>query len=84
MRKPHFIEIVRKIRNYILLIFPASRWKNGTCKLNRGCSFAHGEKELTAWNEHLEKMEKEMKKKTDEKKEKAIDGRLKSSSNKVL
>ena len=30
------------------------------CKLGRGCTFAHGEKELTAWNEHLKKMEKEI------------------------
>lgn len=31
------------------------------CKFGRGCTFAHGEKELTAWNEHLTVMEKEMK-----------------------
>lgn len=30
------------------------------CKLGRGCTFAHGDKELAAWNEHLEKMAKEM------------------------
>lgn len=45
------------------------------CKFGRGCTFAHGEKELTAWNEHLKVMEKEMKriemkKKTEEEKKK--------------
>ena len=30
------------------------------CKLGRGCTNAHGDKELAAWNEHLEKMAKEM------------------------
>lgn len=69
----------------ILLIFPASSWKDGACKLNRTCTFAHGEKELTAWNEHLERMEKEMKMKGDGKeKESKIDGHLNGSLNKVL
>ncbi|XP_015762501.1 PREDICTED: uncharacterized protein LOC107341573 [Acropora digitifera] len=31
-------------------------WKNGTCKLNKECTYAHGEDKLNAWNEHLEKM----------------------------
>jgi len=66
------------------LIFSDCRWANGTCKLHRECTFAHGEKELEAWNEHLEKMEKERKMKTEEGKEvKRTDGHPKSSSNKV-
>ena len=40
------------------------RWTKGACKLGRGCTFAHGDKELEAWNEHLEKMENEMKRET--------------------
>ncbi|KAJ7378377.1 hypothetical protein OS493_023632 [Desmophyllum pertusum] len=53
-------------------------WTKGTCKLNKSCTFAHGEKELTAWNEHLEKMENELKTKTEEekKKEQTEDGAL--------
>ncbi|KAK2571999.1 putative helicase with zinc finger domain, partial [Acropora cervicornis] len=31
-------------------------WKKGTCKLNKACTYAHGDDELNAWNEHLEKM----------------------------
>ena len=64
--------------------FPGCRWANGTCKLPRECAFAHGEKELEAWNEHLEKMGKERKMKTEEGKgEKTTGGHPKSSSNKV-
>ena len=64
--------------------FPGCRWVNGTCKLQRACTFAHGEKELEAWNEHLEKMEKQRKMKTEEgKDEKTRCGRPESSSNKV-
>jgi len=35
-------------------------WTKGSCKLGRVCTFAHGETELTAWNDHLKKMEQEM------------------------
>ena len=66
------------------MTFPGCRWASGTCKLQRECTFAHGEKELEAWNEHLEKMEKERKMNTKEgKEEKTTDGHPKSSSNKV-
>lgn len=36
--------------------FPIHSWKKGTCKLNKACTYAHGDDELNAWNEHLEKM----------------------------
>lgn len=35
-------------------------WIKGNCKRNKRCNGAHGEKELTAWNEHLEKMKNKM------------------------
>jgi len=41
--------------------------------LGRGCTFAHGEKELVAWNDHLEKMELKKKKKTEEESNKKED-----------
>lgn len=54
------------------------------CKLQRACTFAHGEKELEAWNDHLEKMEKRGQMKTQEgKEEKTTGGRFESTSNKV-
>lgn len=66
------------------MIFSGGRWANGTCKLHRACTFAHGEKELEAWNEHLKNMEKEKKMKTEEgKEERTTDGRPSSSLNKV-
>ena len=43
-----------------MIFFPKPRWTNGKCKLGRVCTFAHGETELAAWNNHLEKMEKEI------------------------
>ena len=46
-------------------IFPTPSWTNGSCKLGRVCTFAHGETELTAWNNHLEKMEQEIAKDTE-------------------
>lgn len=42
------------------MIFPKPRWTKGSCKLGRVCTFGHGETELTAWNDHLKKMEQEM------------------------
>lgn len=47
------------------------RWRKGSCKLDRKCTLAHGEKELTAWNEHLKKMEMRMERKKEEETEKA-------------
>ncbi|KAJ7378405.1 helicase [Desmophyllum pertusum] len=48
-----------------------SKWKNRmTCKFGKGCTFAHGVEELTAWNEHLKRMEKEVGKKSEEEKKK--------------
>lgn len=41
-----------------------------TCKFGKGCTFAHGVEELTAWNEHLKRMEKEVGKKSEEEKKK--------------
>ena len=38
------------------ILLSYSRWKKGTCKLDKACTFAHGDDELRAWNEHLEKM----------------------------
>ena len=34
----------------------------GNCKRTKTCTGAHGEKERTAWNEHLKMMEKEIQK----------------------
>ena len=64
--------------------FARCRWASGTCELHRTCPFAHGEEELEAWNEHLEKMEEERKLKTEEgKEERTTGGRSERSSNKV-
>ena len=48
---PNVVEVI------IYLFY--NRWTKGTCKLNNTCLFAHGEKELTAWNEHVKRMETE-------------------------
>ena len=42
------------------LFFPKPSWTKGSCKLGRVCLCAHGETELTAWNNHLQKMEQEI------------------------
>ena len=47
--------------DFLLLFLPKPRWTKGSCKLGRVCTFAHGETELTAWNNHLEKMDSELK-----------------------
>ena len=69
----------------VLVLFDLS-WKRGTCKLDRGCLFAHGEKELTAWNEHLSRMETEIRQKREEitEKKSQTDKRPAASSNKVV
>ncbi|KAJ7378344.1 hypothetical protein OS493_023598 [Desmophyllum pertusum] len=41
-----------------------------TCKFGKGCTFAARVEELTAWNEHLKRMEKEVGKKSEEEKKK--------------
>lgn len=33
--------------------------------MGKACTYAHGQAELTAWNEHLKRMEKEIKKRTE-------------------
>ena len=38
----------------------------GNCKRGKACNGAHGEKERTAWNEHLKRMEKEIEKEAEE------------------
>ena len=43
-----------------MIVFPKPRWTKGNCKLGKVCTFAHGETELTAWNDHLRKMEQEV------------------------
>lgn len=53
----------------IFFSLPTPRWKKGSCKLGRVCTFAHGETELTAWNNHLEKMDSELKTKKVEQKD---------------
>lgn len=60
-----------KVVHYQLFFFslPTPRWKKGSCKLGRVCTFAHGETELTAWNNHLEKMDSELKTKKVEQKD---------------
>ena len=37
-----------------------SSWMKGVCPRARTCTGAHGETELKAWNEHLERMGPEM------------------------
>ena len=63
--------------NRIFLRTP--RWTKGACKLGKGCTFAHGEEELNAWNEHLDKMEKETKTKTKNENEEQKDEPLEKS-----
>ncbi|XP_022780315.1 probable helicase with zinc finger domain isoform X1 [Stylophora pistillata] len=59
-------------------------WRKGTCKLDRKCLLAHGEKELAAWNEHLKKMEARMKKKKEEETEKGEEKGEESTTSSVI
>lgn len=60
--------IVYFLSNFYRISLSTIRWRKGTCKLGRGCTFAHGEEELTAWNEQLEKMRKDEKTKKEKEK----------------
>ena len=57
------VGIVDFLSNFNRIFLSTIRWRKGTCKLGIGCTFAHGEEELTAWNEQLEKMKKDERKK---------------------